>query len=550
MSRLWSDPRRVVVVVTAVVMALGSVATMAIWSSMQQTGSSVHYLADAIEPPMGHLLLAERANDDGQGALVAAASASGEARTASLSAAISASQDMSVQWQKFKSSAVGLPGEGKLIDKYEAAERAASATSAAALVPILNSTEPSGLPASEVDAFEAVNADLTELYTLYQKAHVTSLTQLTERQDSAEQNLLIASAIGLVILLVSSVFAFRRANKVASDRERRRTDAELAAFETRFRRALGLVDDDMAAYSVAERAMREMLPDGSVASILIADSSGATLTPVGPAPVCGVSIPDACPAMRAGSAVSFADSDSLDSCPTLTANCGEPCSATCVPITVGGRTAAILNLIGPAGRLPERQGATDLVARGVGDRVTMLQALATFQLQAQRDPLTGLLNRRSLETAIEPVIAGGRGYAVAFGDLDHFKQLNDLYGHEAGDRALRAFSRTLRDSLRPEDIACRWGGEEFVVVLPACGAAAAAEAMDRVRTNLVLGSIAGQSAVVTASFGVAEAATGTSFDQVVELADAALHLAKEQGRDRVVVHDPTLVRSPIGDALG
>ena len=546
---MWSDPRRVVVLVTALVLLLASSATAVLWSSLQQTGSSVHYLADSLEPPMEHLQLTEQANDAGQTALVAAASASGEERTALLSAAIAASQDIKVQWSKFKATAAGLPDERDLIRKYEADQRTAAATSAAALVPILNSAEPSALPASEIESYGVVSADLTALTALYQRAHRRSIGELAARQDRSEQRLVVAAAAGLLIVLAASVFAFRRAGRVADDRSRRQADAELAAFETRYRRALGLVDDEAAAFSVADRAIREVLPTGSVTSLLVADSSGATLTPVGPEPVCGVSTPEACPAMRSGTAVSFNDSAALDSCPTLAANSGKPCSATCVPVTVGGRTAAILNLVGPRGLQPERQGATDLVARGVGDRVTMLQALATFQLQAQRDPLTGLLNRRSLETAVEHVVAGGRDYAVAFGDLDHFKQLNDLYGHEAGDRALRAFSRTLRDSLRPEDIACRWGGEEFVVVLPGCGAAAAAEAMDRVRTNLVLGSIAGQSAVVTASFGVAESANGVTFEQVVELADAALHLAKDEGRDRVVIHDPTMVRAPIGDAF-
>lgn len=122
-------------------------------------------------------------------------------------------------------------------------------------------------------------------------------------------------------------------------------------------------------------------------------------------------------------------------------------------------------------------------------------------------------------------------------DLDRFKQLNDLHGHDAGDRALRSFSRTLRESLRPQDIICRWGGEEFVVVLPGCDTPRAVEAMNRVRTNLALGSMSGNAADVTASFGVAQACDADLFAEVVERADAALHQAKAGGRNRVVGFD-------------
>ena len=160
-------------------------------------------------------------------------------------------------------------------------------------------------------------------------------------------------------------------------------------------------------------------------------------------PVCGVTTPGECPALRNGSSLQFPDSSALDACPVLAANNESPCSATCVPVAITGRGEAILHLAGPVGHPPDNLGAPDLIARGVGDRLTLLQALATFQLQAARDPLTGLLNRRSLETAIEQLVGGKAQYAVAFGDLDHFKQLNDTHGHEAGDRALRAFSANI-----------------------------------------------------------------------------------------------------------
>ena len=114
----------------------------------------------------------------------------------------------------------------------------------------------------------------------------------------------------------------------------------------------------------------------------------------------------------------------------------------------------------------------------------MLRAFEVSQTQANSDSLTGLMTRRSLETAVRELHATGTPYAVAYGDLDHFKNLNDAFGHAAGDRALRTFSQVLRDSLRPVDIAGRYGGEEFVIVLPDCPVEEAHQVLERVRERL------------------------------------------------------------------
>jgi diguanylate cyclase (GGDEF)-like protein len=182
----------------------------------------------------------------------------------------------------------------------------------------------------------------------------------------------------------------------------------------------------------------------------------------------------------------------------------------------------------------------------------MLRAFEVSQTQANSDSLTGLMTRRSLETAVRDLHATGTSYSVAYGDLDHFKDLNDTFGHAAGDRALRTFSQVLRDSLRPLDIPGRYGGEEFVIVLPECAVDEARQVLERVRERLAERIILADLPPFTISFGLASSEQAVDFDQVVALADIALLSAKAGGRDQVVTSDgpeppaPTPVAVSVG----
>ena len=124
---------------------------------------------------------------------------------------------------------------------------------------------------------------------------------------------------------------------------------------------------------------------------------------------------------------------------------------------------------------------------------------------------------------------------VAFADLDNFKALNTAYGHETGDRALRIFSRTLRDSIRPDDIPARWGGEEFVTLLPDCRVEDAVVVAERLRERLAWVVEKGDVPHFTVSMGIAASDDGVPFSDVVAAADAALLQAKAAGRDVVVL---------------
>jgi diguanylate cyclase (GGDEF)-like protein len=165
----------------------------------------------------------------------------------------------------------------------------------------------------------------------------------------------------------------------------------------------------------------------------------------------------------------------------------------------------------------------------------MLRALQTSQLQAETDGLTGLLNRRSLEARAATLLQPDNVVSVAMADLDHFKRLNDTYGHAAGDRALRLFAQVLRTTVRPGDIVARCGGEEFVILLPSCPLTDAVEVLERVRDALSRSTGRGDCPAFTASFGVATYPDfGHTLAELLTVADTALYEAKSEGRDRIV----------------
>lgn len=168
-----------------------------------------------------------------------------------------------------------------------------------------------------------------------------------------------------------------------------------------------------------------------------------------------------------------------------------------------------------------------------------------LQRLAAEDFLTGLPNRRTLQRELELRLADAertrKGFALAIADLDRFKRINDRYGHAAGDRVLRDFSRVVHGRLRARDSFGRWGGEEFLIVLPDTSADEAGQILERVRSAVAeqLTSLADS---VTVSIGYTEWCPGDGIDAMLRRADAAMYRAKEQGRNRVVEE-----RAPVPD---
>ena len=184
--------------------------------------------------------------------------------------------------------------------------------------------------------------------------------------------------------------------------------------------------------------------------------------------------------------------------------------------------------------------ATGYLLLGIGFLVTVLlskhQQLTKLAL---RDPLTSLLNRRGLEQALCSMsgLAGRQGKpmsAIAI-DIDHFKQINDTYGHDCGDQVLQSLSDALRNTIRDSDVCCRLGGEEFVIVLPLTGLAEAAPLAERLRTTIegLVVKYCAESVSLTASLGLACQEGPFHLDTLLKDADKMLYAAKSAGRNRV-----------------
>lgn len=163
----------------------------------------------------------------------------------------------------------------------------------------------------------------------------------------------------------------------------------------------------------------------------------------------------------------------------------------------------------------------------------------TIETLASYDPLTGLTNRRIFATTFDFAIKlrrrSQRALSVLLFDIDHFKRINDTLGHNAGDDVLRRVAAILETCLRESDLACRWGGEEFAVLLDGCDVVAAAEIADTIRTAIATGEILAPETrlTLTLSAGVAEVGDADTLETVIDRADQALYRAKDAGRNRV-----------------
>lgn len=254
--------------------------------------------------------------------------------------------------------------------------------------------------------------------------------------------------------------------------------------------------------------------------------------------------PEACWAVRLGTPYGMTLRQGLDppGCTHTQAREGE--SVLCLPLTAQGDMLGVMTLYFPDAQVLE--AATPLSQR-FAERVALslvnLKLRSSLQQQSVRDPLTGLYNRRYLEETASREAARARRHQQPLSalmiDIDHFKQVNDTFGHATGDAVLRQVGRQLQQHVRAEDVLCRYGGEEFVVLLPDCPAALAVERAEILRRAVERLAAEQGTVAVTVSIGVAvmDGVAGDNVEGLLVRADAAAYRAKATGRNRVLLHE-------------
>lgn len=253
-------------------------------------------------------------------------------------------------------------------------------------------------------------------------------------------------------------------------------------------------------------------------------------------------LPEDCWALRRGGAHYTSDAGCEPRCKHI---CAAPSATLCLPMQAHGETHGLIYF--------EADSTTDLpeakvhwlasIAEQASMALANLRLQEKLQLQSVSDPLTTLFNRRYMEATLERELARAARQqapmALMILDIDHFKKFNDTWGHDAGDAVLIAFANMLKQNTRTEDVVCRLGGEEFVILLPGASLDAARQRAEIIcaATRSLKVSHNGQSlGQITASVGVSVyPESGTSPEYLLSNADTALYEAKDNGRDRVVL---------------
>ncbi len=320
------------------------------------------------------------------------------------------------------------------------------------------------------------------------------------------------------------------------------------------------------AYEVVTRFMPMLLPDLSGALYII-EEAGTNMKSVGTwgkqPPKETVFLPQDCVAVRRGLAYTSKTDESALFCRHLPEH--KPDISFCLPLAAQGETFGLLHLqvnhdaVSPTEQAADintilRADFSETIAKQVSMALASLRSREQLQHQSIRDPLTGLFNRRYMEESFERELhraARSKTPAVSFMmiDIDHFKKINDSFGHEAGDMVLRELSHILLGKSRKEDIACRFGGEEFVLCLPGASLKIAEQRANDICNcvkRLNLRHEGRDLGIITISIGLSiYPELGETSAELMRKADQALYRAKETGRDRVVVAQPSSGASDI-----
>jgi diguanylate cyclase (GGDEF)-like protein len=388
-----------------------------------------------------------------------------------------------------------------------------------------------------LDRFAAQNAALERRVLARQDA-----------SDRARRRLVLALAIAFAALMaaagaLAALRGWRRhAARVVEDKRHLLDDRRHRAEQEEFGRALQGTRTQREAQRMLKRYLERGFP-GSLATVLDRDNADNRLEAVTALPADSPldatlekAEPDDCLAVRFGQPHHRAtDSDPLLPCKL----CGTlQCAVTCVPSLVGGEVIGSVVLETPCSLDDDgRRRLNDAVAHAAPVLASM-RNLRLAETRAATDALTGLANRRAAEETLKLMVASADRTtsccAVALFDLDHFKQVNDTYGHETGDQLLAAVGQIARSSVRASDFVARFGGEEFLLVLSNTDVEGALVVCDKLRHAIASLRISGMAEKATASFGIAAfPGDATTPEALLRGADRALYAAKSAGRDCV-----------------
>ncbi len=263
-----------------------------------------------------------------------------------------------------------------------------------------------------------------------------------------------------------------------------------------------------------------------------------------------------CWAVRRGKMHAVQDPQITPICPHAEVGLDE--SSLCVPMTAHGQVLGMMHLLIRPGEAKqterEQQQLFEAKQRlfvNMADRYAMslidLRLRETLKIQAIRDPLTGLYNRRHMEASFYREISRAQRHDVPLGvimiDIDHFNVFNDTYGHDLGDKVLREIGAFVQGNIRDEDIACRYGGEEIIIILPGASLQNTHRRAEQLRIGIegLAVEMYDEEHTVTASLGVALFPEhGANIKEVIRAADCALYKAKNNGRNRVIIAEKAL----------
>ena len=407
-----------------------------------------------------------------------------------------------------------------------------------------------------VRAGRSITAESTlirnDLVARFQRANA-ALLESVEAESAAAYRRSIERAI-LLIALLSAAFGcaggllMRRLSR--KDQLRRHNESSYHSSQREFAETLQVTENEAEAHALVKRHLERSL----TADIVVLNRNNSqnrleAATPVDPSRALGrkliESSPNSCLAVRLARTHEQAEgAEPLLACSL----CADEKRTTCVPSLVGGEViGSVLVSHDDLLTTQERSRIHESVSQAA-PVLANLRNLAIAEVRVATDALTGLPNARALRDNLVRMVAqsdrSGLHLSAILCDLDHFKEINDVYGHEKGDEALAAASAALRGALREGDLAGRYGGEEFLILLPDTPLEGALTLAEKLRADIALVEVPGIDRRITASFGVASFPTdGADGTAVVRTADRALYAAKAAGRNCVVGSVELLART-------